>query len=132
MNPYYIDNPYYNEGMGEGDYDNYADYEEDATWWQDSVNEKWQDMLSRKVEGRWQAVSCECGRPQSCIKRGTWKECCYAALAEELGYSTKYAREYLDVKIMEINVDECGDEESFGALRDEYDHCWEMGDFDEY
>ena len=131
----YLDNPYYNEGMGEGSWDRYDDSygeESNPTWWQDDVNEKWNSMLAEadKHEGRWQAVYYECGRPTSCLKRGTFKECCYAALAEELGFNSSYERERCYVQVMTVNLDENGDEDSFLAMREEYDHCWEMGDFD--
>jgi hypothetical protein len=87
-------------------------------------------MENPNNEKQYRVIITECGLPTSCHFVGTMEDCEIMAQAWCITHRNHPCRRYLDVVIDEVRYDEYGDVISFAELRDEYDHCYEMGDFD--
>ena len=81
-------------------------------------------------EKQYRVIIYECGRPTTCYFIGTMAECEIMAQAWYITHKNHYRLQYLDLEIDEVRYDEWGDEISFAEEKAEYDHCYEMGDFD--
>ena len=81
-------------------------------------------------EKQYRVIITECGLPTSCYFVGTMEECEIMAQAWVIQHRNYARRCHLDVVIDEVRYDEYGDVISFAEEKDEYDHCYEMGDFD--
>ena len=82
----------------------------------------------KESEEQYQVVLYDGNRPTQCLFRGTEEEC----KTVEAAYDIMHKNGRLVSRTEPVNVDEFGEPESFLGQRDEYDHCAEMGDFDEY
>ena len=81
-------------------------------------------------EKQYRVIITECGRPTSCYYVGTMEECEIMAQAWGIKHRNYARRCHLDVVIDEVRYNEYGDVISCAEEKDEYDHCYEMGDFD--
>lgn len=88
-------------------------------------------METSNNEKKYRVIITECGRPTECHFVGTMEDCEIIAQAWCITHRNHPCRRHLDVVIDEVRYDEYGDVISFAEERDEYDHCYEMGDFDE-
>ena len=111
--------------------------EEENSNYEVRVYDYWSGLIDNAPEGeqRYQAVVYywvhDFRIPNNCVMRGTYKECAVAAMKEEMRWN-EGMRERYSVSVEPVTLDEYGDETSFGEQVEEFWHCYEMGDFDEY
>lgn len=87
-------------------------------------------MRKSDNEKEYRVIITECGRPTECYFVGTMEDCEIMAQAWFITNRNHPCLRYLDVVIDEVRYDEDGFAITFAEDRDEYDHCYEMGDFD--
>ena len=87
-------------------------------------------MRKSNNEKEYRVIIYEHGRPTDVYYKGTKADCEIMRQSWEILNRDAPYYSYCSSGIDEVRYDEDGFEITFAELRDEYDHCYEMGDFD--
>lgn len=87
-------------------------------------------FLPEENEKEYRVIVYECGFPSQALFCGKLEECEVIAHAWDIQNRNQPYYGKCHVGIEEVRYDEDGNSISFTEQKEEYFHCWEMGDFD--